>query len=111
MFKKTAADQCVDLLNALHDAGHKIAPNTMKTLALVLSEQVKEYCDSALPYDDSNALASYLDVMSHLPGNVENALLEYEAINEIVAQKELPFDVTRSAHTASGFRIVEKDHG
>lgn len=108
MLKKTTIAQTVDLLEALHDAGHKMPPESMNKLALILAEQVKEYCDSAIPHDDSRALISYLDFMSQLPGNVENCLLEYEAINEIVAAKEPIFDVTRSNFSKSGFREVTK---
>lgn len=101
------ADQCVDMLNALHDAGRKLTPGAMEKLALILSEQVREYCDSAIPHDDSRALVSYMDFMGQLPANVENAFLEYEAIAEIVGQREPIADVARSRFAREGWRIVE----
>lgn len=107
---KNNADTCVDMLNALHDGGLKLSPDAMEKLAMILSEQVKEHCEDGIPHDDSHALVSYLDFMSQLPGNVENCLLEYEAISEIVEAKEPVFDVTRSKFSQSGFRIVEKNH-
>lgn len=107
---KNHADTCVDMLNALHDSGSKLHPDSMEKLALILAEQVKEYCDDGIPHDDSRALISYLDFMSQLPGNVENCLLEYEAIGEIVREREPMFDVTRSKFSQSGVRIVEKNH-
>lgn len=110
MPEKTTIAQTVDLLEALHDAGHKMPPESMNKLALILSEQVKDHCEDAIPHDDSRALISYLDFMSQLPGNVENCLLEYEAIGEIVRERKPMFDITRSKFSQSGFRIVEKNH-
>lgn len=103
-----AADQCVDMLNALHDAGRKLTPGAMEKLALILSEQVREYCDSAIPHDDSRALVSYMDFMGQLPANVENAFLEYEAIAEIVGQREHMADVTSSVKARAGWKYIGK---